>query len=251
MSNVKISALPAATTPLTGTELVPLVQSGVTSQVAVSNIKTAPAGSNTQVQFNNSSAFGASASLTWDGTSLTATKFSGALNGTVGATTPSTGAFTTVTTTTSVAVGGSTLSGSGSGVQFPATQSASTNANTLDDYEEGTWTPVDSSGASLSFTVGSAIYIKIGRFVLVQFYFTFPITASGASNLIGGLPFTVASSNNYCYGVGRLGTPSAIGTMQANAGGTDIQIYNSSNGIYANVQLSNGNVLASVSYITT
>lgn len=38
MSNVKISALPAATTPLTGTELVPLVQSGVTSQVAVSNI---------------------------------------------------------------------------------------------------------------------------------------------------------------------------------------------------------------------
>ena len=99
MSNVKISALPAATTPLTGTELVPLVQSGVTSQVAVSNIKTAPAGSNTQVQFNNSSAFGASASLTWDGTTLAATKFSGALNGTVGATTPSTGAFTTLTTT--------------------------------------------------------------------------------------------------------------------------------------------------------
>lgn len=156
----------------------------------------------------------------------------------------------TLVTTTSIGVGNVTLSGSGSGVQFPATQSASTNANTLDDYEEGTWTPVDSSGASLSFTVGSAIYIKIGRFVLVQFYFTFPITASGANNLIGGLPFTVASSNNYCYGVGRLGTPSAIGTMQANAGGTDIQIYNSSNGIYANVQLSNGNVLGSVSYLT-
>jgi len=99
MSNVKISALPAATTPLTGTELVPLVQSGVTSQVAVSNIKTALAGTNKQVQFNNSSAFGASASLTWDGTSLTATKLAGAHNGTVGATTPSTGAFTTLSAT--------------------------------------------------------------------------------------------------------------------------------------------------------
>lgn len=60
---------------------------------------TAPAGSNTQVQFNNASAFGASASLTWDGTSLTATKLAGAHNGTVGATTPSTGAFTTLSAT--------------------------------------------------------------------------------------------------------------------------------------------------------
>jgi len=46
---------------------------------------------------------------------------------------------------------GGTLSAStivtGSGVAFPATQSASANANTLDDYEEGTWTPADTSGA--------------------------------------------------------------------------------------------------------
>jgi len=61
------------------------------------------AGSNTQVQFNSSGAFGASSALTWDGTSLSATKFAGALNGTVGATTPATGAFTTVTTTSAIA----------------------------------------------------------------------------------------------------------------------------------------------------
>ena len=41
------------------------------------------AGSNTQVQFNNSGAFGASSALTLDGTTLSATKFGGALNGTV------------------------------------------------------------------------------------------------------------------------------------------------------------------------
>ena len=62
------------------------------------------AGSNTQVQFNNSGAFGASSALTWDGTTLSATKFGGALNGTVGATTPAAGAFTTLTATTPVAV---------------------------------------------------------------------------------------------------------------------------------------------------
>ena len=38
MANVKISALPASTTPLTGTELVPIVQSGVTKQVSVDNL---------------------------------------------------------------------------------------------------------------------------------------------------------------------------------------------------------------------
>jgi len=53
-------------------------------------------GSTTQVQFNNAGALGGSASLTWNGTTLTSSGFSGPHNGTVGATTPATGAFTTV-----------------------------------------------------------------------------------------------------------------------------------------------------------
>jgi hypothetical protein len=61
------------------------------------------AGSNTQVQFNNSGAFGASSNLTWNGTTLTSTGFGGPINGTVGATTPAAGAFTTLTTTTALA----------------------------------------------------------------------------------------------------------------------------------------------------
>lgn len=62
------------------------------------------AGSNTQVQFNNSGAFGASSNLTWNGTTLTSTGFGGPLNGTVGATTPAAGAFTTVTASTAIGV---------------------------------------------------------------------------------------------------------------------------------------------------
>ena len=63
-----------------------------------------PAGSNTQVQFNNSGAFGASSNLTWNGTTLTSTGFGGPINGTVGATTPAAGAFTTLSATTAIPV---------------------------------------------------------------------------------------------------------------------------------------------------
>ena len=63
-----------------------------------------PAGSNTQVQFNNSNAFGASSNLTWNGTTLTSTGFGRPINGTVGATTPAAGAFTTLSATTAIPV---------------------------------------------------------------------------------------------------------------------------------------------------
>ena len=62
------------------------------------------AGSNTQVQFNSSGAFGASSNLTWNGTTLTSTGFGGPINGTVGATTPAAGAFTTLSATTAIPV---------------------------------------------------------------------------------------------------------------------------------------------------
>jgi hypothetical protein len=38
MANTKISALPAATTPLAGTEVLPIVQGGITDQVAVNDL---------------------------------------------------------------------------------------------------------------------------------------------------------------------------------------------------------------------
>jgi hypothetical protein len=55
---------------------------------------------------------------------------------------------------------------SGTGITFPATQSASSNANTLDDYEEGTWTPNQGSGLTVIGTFSSSgKYTKIGRVV--------------------------------------------------------------------------------------
>jgi hypothetical protein len=88
----------------------------------------------------------------------------------------------------SISVGNATPTTSGTGITFPATASVSSNANTLDDYEEGTWTVVDNSGAGLSITVNASKYIKIGKMVYAFADVTFPSTASTASvNL--SLPF--------------------------------------------------------------
>jgi hypothetical protein len=87
------------------------------------------------------------------------------------------------------------LSGAAAGqIKFPAAQNPSADANTLDDYEEGTWTPTDVSGAGLTFSYASGIYVKIGKLVWVNFIVAFPVTASGAAVKIGGLPFSVEAT---------------------------------------------------------
>jgi len=83
------------------------------------------------------------------------------------------------------------------GITFPASQVPSADANTLDDYEEGTWTPAGISAITPGYTISSASgsYIKIGRLVQVQFEIIF--SAVGANNsavIFGGLPFTVTQS---------------------------------------------------------
>lgn len=77
---------------------------------------------------------------------------------------------------------------------FPATQNPSAGANTLDDYEEGTWTPNDASGAGLAFVGVSGSFLKIGQLVVATGNLQFPATASGATVLIGGLPFTARNA---------------------------------------------------------
>jgi hypothetical protein len=88
-----------------------------------------------------------------------------------------------VGTSTATANGG-TLELSG-GITFPATAVLASNANTLDDYEEGEWTPGLSIGASLS----DGRYIKIGAMVYCYGSVTFPSTSSGSQAQLTGLPF--------------------------------------------------------------
>jgi hypothetical protein len=89
-------------------------------------------------------------------------------------------------------VGNATPSTSGAGITFPATQSASTDANTLDDYEEGTWTPTNAGDATGVISGPTGEYVKVGRMVYVRG--VFQVTTNFSSNAIGGLPFTFSGA---------------------------------------------------------
>lgn len=78
------------------------------------------------------------------------------------------------------------------GVGFPSTQVSSTDVNTLDDYEEGTWTP--SIGGTATYTIQSGSYTKIGNKVFIEGRLTINLVGTGSVSTISGLPFTVSSS---------------------------------------------------------
>ena len=91
--------------------------------------------------------------------------------------------------TTGFAVGGATP-GAG-GLAFPASAVAVANANTLDDYEEGTWTP--SVGGTATYSGQTGIYTKIGRMVYIQCYFDILLIGTGSTTTISGLPFAAVN----------------------------------------------------------
>jgi hypothetical protein len=94
---------------------------------------------------------------------------------------------------------------SANGIAFPATQSASANVNTLDDYEEGTfnvtWTPATSGSITIDDNLG--YYTKIGNVV----YFSIITDTSSISSPSGvvsldGLPFSVPSEKQSSVSIG-------------------------------------------------
>lgn len=110
----------------------------------------------------------------------------------------------------SVALAGS-VPQTGTGITFPASQNPSTNANTLDDYEEGSFTPVWSAtggGLTPTYFEQVGIYIKIGRMVYFRFRLVTGGSTGGTGNLrFGGLPFTQVNNGspgftslNFTYG---------------------------------------------------
>lgn len=128
--------------------------------------------------------------------------------------------------------------------------SALTNS-TLNDYETGTWTPVDNSGAGLTLSVTSASYTKIGNVVFISAFVTYPSTSNTNAANIGGLPFTSKGSNTYTYIMGRTGIN--IGNMaawQVNTSTTNMTAYLgwNSGGAIQNASLTGSYILISGFY---
>ena len=177
--------------------------------------------------------------------------------------TPSSGTVTNLTGTAGINITGTapagTLTGTtlSSGVTASSLTSVGTSL-TINSISvtpaEGTWTPTDASGASLSFSGVYALgkYKKVGAIVWFSFQVLYPATASAAAATIGGLPFTPANTgpDNVTGAMQTNGATAALLTV--NSGAANIALQIASTGVqFTNAQLSTIFVRGSGFYFTT
>jgi hypothetical protein len=132
-------------------------------------------------------------------------------------------------------------------IQFPSVSVPSTQPNTLDDYEEGVWTPTDASGAALTLTTGVCRYTKIGRVVQCNFNITYPTTSNDAFCLIGSLPFI--SKGFHAVSIAFTTVASVVKGMTS-ADEFYFILYNSTNGRPINSDLSGTIIRGTIVYET-
>lgn len=174
MADTKISALTASTTPLAGTEVLPIVQSGVTKQVSVANLTAGRAISATQL---------------------------------------------TLTT-------GNLIVASGQGIDFSATPGTGT-SELLADYEEGTWTPNQGSGLTVTGAFSSVgYYTKVGNLVTITGY------VKGDASISCAAAGVICTNAPYSGGASGLFWPGSVLNWNADSGascaiqGNTANIYN-------------------------
>ncbi len=129
------------------------------------------------------------------------------------------------------------------GIKFPATQIASSDANSLDDYEEGNWSPKNSGGTNLSIN-NSATYIKIGKLVFINADINQLSQAT-----VYGLPFTSASTGYPgVVSVGYSGYQNQTLTGEFNGGTTTLSLrYNG----YIDITPSNNRFIIAGCYVAS
>ena len=129
---------------------------------------------------------------------------------------------------------------SGHGINFSATSDATgMAAELLDDYEEGTWTPVSGGGNG-----STAYYTRVGRLVQIEGDVTFSGN-SGRTNFISGLPFAVVTQGGAIC-VWQNIQSGVIGLLTGSGG---LYLYN---GQTTNINLGTGKrIIFSVTYYTS
>lgn len=158
-----------------------------------------------------------------------------------------TNSLSTDGSTASVSLAGKTMTGgtfatptvtglltlTGGQIKFPAVQVPSADANTLDDYEEGTWTPVMTystpGNISVTYATRQGSYTKIGQVVYTKIILetsAFTHTTAAGNLQVTGIPFSPVAS-------GALGVPTGA-MLYSNwnlSGATNLGGYLTSSGI--------------------
>jgi hypothetical protein len=252
MADKKISALTGATTPLAGTEVLPIVQSGSTVKVSVANLTAGRSISVVNVTGSGTSSF--SGTVAVEGTGVTTGHQIFKIQTTGGYTVygtensagnfafPGSAAYSTnigtfnntdfnIYQNSAIAVninGGNVKFNTGNLIQGTAAKGVNFTANTpaagmtsqlLNWYEEGTWTPVLTPSTSGSITLTSPTnsmrYTRVGRLVTLTGLIDVASVSSPVGDLrLTGIPFNVGGSGAGSVSVYGLGTTSTATAYQ-------------------------------------
>jgi hypothetical protein len=273
MADLKISALTASTTPLAGTEVLPIVQSSTTKQVSVANLTAGRAVSSLSITTNNTGYATPTANFQSgdQAGARVAIINSGAggqtfhlVTGNPGVSNSGFALYDSTNSATRLYVGSSTgdlTLNTGNLVQGTAAKGINFTANTpaagmtsqlLNWYEAGTFTPTDGSGAGLTLTNNGSYYTRIGRQVNIFIDVTYPVTASASAMLIKGSP---ALATMISDGAGNIGyttyVPAAVVFVQVSTGLAGVRIQTNGGTTITNAALSTQRIQISASYFVS
>lgn len=235
MADKKISQLSNASTPLAGTEVLPIVQSGSTVKVATDNltVKNVRSNATSGILQIAGPAAAATRTMTVPDANFTAAR---------------TDAAQTFTGDQTLGTGNLIIGTSGKGIDFSAnTGAAGMTSELLNWYEEGTYTPTLTCGTSGTITLNTSFdtlgYTRIGRMVYVHGYITASSIASPTGELRLSIPFNTCNTTQ----VGERGSWGAGGiniSGSASSVANGFQIAWSDNKSYVVIHVATGNTLA-------
>jgi|688.fasta_scaffold116544_3 hypothetical protein len=234
MADKKISQLDSASTPLAGTEVLPIVQSGSTVKVATDNltVKNVRSNATSGILQVAGPAAASTRTMTVPDANFTAAR---------------TDAAQTFTGNQTLSTGNLVVS-SGKGIDFSAnTGAAGETSSLLNWYEEGTYTPTLTCGTSGTITLNTSFdtlgYTRIGRMVYVHGYITASSIASPTGELRLSIPFNTCTTT-------QVGERGSWGAGAISIGGSASSVVNgfqiawSDSKSYVGIYLATGNGLA-------
>ena len=213
MADLKISQLTGATVPLAGTEVLPVVQSGITRKVAVSDLTSGRAVTTGALNVRGTQQLydgNIWLVLNSDNTNyyyVTNTGATGAGNAALEMVLGGVGTALKLDGSRNVNLtAGNLIQGTAAkGINFTAnTPAAGMTSQLLNWYEEGTWTPtVTAASGTITTVTAAGNYTRVGRQVTVNMNIVITTNGTGAAALlITGMPFNAATTR-YDAGVGR------------------------------------------------
>jgi hypothetical protein len=220
MADLKISQLTAATTPLAGTEVLPIVQSSTTVQVATNDltVRNIRAAATTGILQVSGPAAASTRTVTVPDANWIAAR---------------TDAAQSFTGDQTLSTGNLIQGTAAKGFNFTAnTPAAGMTSQLLNWYEEGSWTPTligTTTNPTVTYSLQRGLYTRVGRIVTVTVYMGWSAFSGGSGNVaFGNLPFTIESGT----GASSAGSISLLDGFTLSVGRTSVGLLGASGTTY-------------------